>query len=257
MNKYVLGASSDIGIEREKQEDFIQFKELDENNILAVIADGTGSVKEHLQPAVMSTMSIIEEISDIYEQDMSLLMENPLFFLRRAVLNANNMIGALKLGNEEIYSGYAASITVALLTEDDKLHVAHAGNTRLYLMRKTVLTQITKDHTKAQELFDDGTIDINTYHVHPDRLKVTSGVGICMNPEIMAVTCPLKPNDIVVMTTDGIHFAINSEALTKIILESNECVASARNLIEAAKNIVKYPDNMSAVIIHQLIKREG
>ena len=31
--KYSIGATADIGVDREYQEDFVQFKELDENNI--------------------------------------------------------------------------------------------------------------------------------------------------------------------------------------------------------------------------------
>lgn len=249
MSKYILGASSDIGFERESQEDFIQFKELDNNNILAIIADGTGSVKEHLQPATMATMSVISEINDIYTENAELLLGNPLFFLKRAIINANNQLGALKLGNEEIYSGYAASITCALLDANNKIHIAHAGNTRFYIMRDAKLIQITSDHTKAQKLFDEGEIDANTFHVHPDRLKMTSGVGMISDPEIMTITCSKKENDLIVMTSDGIHYAIRPDAMTKIILDSGDCVLAAKNLIEAARDVLKYPDNMSAIII--------
>lgn len=249
MSKYTLAATSDIGFERESQEDFVQFKELDENNILVAIADGTGSMKEHLQPAVMATMNIIEEIFDIYNVEKELLFNNPEFFLKRAVLNANNCLGALKLGNEEIYSGYASSITVALLTEDNKVHLAHSGNTRLYIMRNARLTQITKDHTKAQESLDNGLIDLETYHVHPDRLKITSGVGITLKPQIEVGTFNLKQNDLVLLTTDGVHYGIRGDAITQIILESQDCVTAVQNLIDATKNVVKYPDNASAILI--------
>lgn len=42
MSKYIVGATADIGVDRELQEDFVQFKELDADNLLCVIADGSG-----------------------------------------------------------------------------------------------------------------------------------------------------------------------------------------------------------------------
>ena len=249
MSKYNLGAASDIGYERESQEDFVQFKELDENNMLAVIADGTGSIKNYLQPGVMVGMSIINDISDIYKENKDLFISNPLFFVKRAVINANNFLGAFKLGNEELLSGYASSITVALFTEDNRIHLAHSGNTRLYILRNSRIIPMTKDHTEAQVKFDEGEIDEETYYVHPGRLKLTSGIGLMTNPEIDCMSGKLKEDDIIIMTTDGIHYAIRPEHIMNIVFESQDVVPACNNLINAAKNIIKYPDNMSAIVV--------
>lgn len=249
MSKYILGASSDIGYEREQQEDFVRFKELDEDNMLVIVADGTGSINEHIQPAVMSTLSVLEELSDIFEEDKELFMNNCEFFIKRAMINANGKIGTLKIANEEIYSGYACSMTVALFDENRRIYIGNAGNTRFYIMRNGSLIQITTDQTKAQELLDKGLIDIDTYHVHPDRLQVTSGIGVTLNPEIQTLNLPFKTNDIALMTSDGIHYAIRLESMSQIILESQDCLQASQNLVEAAKDVIKYPDNVTAVLI--------
>lgn len=249
MSKYSLGASSDIGCERESQEDFVQFKELDENNLLAVIADGTGSKKGHLQPAVMVTMSIIQEISEIFKENNELFKSHTQYILKRALINANNSLGAFKIGNEEVFNGYAASVTVALFTENDRMYIASAGNTRLYVMRDSNIIQMTKDHTEAQEKLDAGEIDLETYHVHPSRLKLTSGLGLTTNPEIYLCSGKLKSNDLIAMTTDGIHYAIRQEHIMNLIFEAQDVVPACNNLIYAAKEVIKYADNMSAIVI--------
>ena len=114
-----------------------------------------------------------------------------------------------------------------------------------------MLTQMTRDQTKAAELLNDGKIDLETYHVHPDRLVITDGLGILLKPHIQILHGKLKENDIVLMSTDGLHYAVQPDAMTTIILESKDCMEAAKNLIDASKNIIKYPDNMSAMVIYR------
>ena len=53
------------------------------------------------------------------------------------------------------------------------------------------------------------------------------------------------------MSTDGVHYAVQPDAMATIILESKDCMEAAKNLIDASKNIIKYPDNMSAMVIYR------
>lgn len=251
MNKYTCGGIADIGAEREHQEDFIQFKELDDKAIFCIVADGTGSRKEYPQPAAIATMEIADYICDTYKEKKELLLQDPEYFIKCAMKNASKVMGAFKMGNEEVFAGYAASVTCCLLLEDERMCVGHCGNTRLYLLRNGILNQLTKDHTKAAALLNEGKIDINTYHVHPDRLKMTSGIGVVVDPEIQTFTGRIKDNDLILLTTDGIHYAIQQAAMADIILKSANCETATANLVDAAKNIVKYPDNMSAMLIHK------
>ena len=58
MKKYSIAATTDIGVSRERQEDYIFFKELDEKNLFCVIADGTGSRPSIPQPASIICLEI-------------------------------------------------------------------------------------------------------------------------------------------------------------------------------------------------------
>lgn len=165
MNKYKIGATVDIGCERENQEDFVQFRELDDENLLCVIADGTGSRKDHPQPAPIAVLDITEHITREFEAKKDLVLSDPEFFLKDAFICSNKLLGALKMGNEEYYSGYAASVTAILLSNDYKIYLAHCGNTRAYIMRDGKLNQLTRDHTKAEELFEAGQIDRETLQI--------------------------------------------------------------------------------------------
>lgn len=83
------------------------------------------------------------------------------------------------------------------------------------------------------------------------RLKLTSGLGKIIDPKIEIFNGQMKDTDIVLMTTDGIHYALRPDAMTEIILNSPpEGTEATKALIKAAKEIVKYPDNMSAMIVY-------
>ncbi len=250
---FLYGAHSDIGLERRLQEDYMMCKEYDNNNygkdLLAIIADGTGTADDRLQPAVLATNTIIESIDYVKNEAPNLFDTNPLFFLQKAMLEANSVIGALKIANEEFYSGYGASVSVLYLS-DDKIFYAHAGNTRIYILRQGTLHSMTTDHTLAQQKLENNDLSID-YYLSSDRLKVTNGIGIVADPKIDVGKGKMKDNDIFILTTDGVHYAIRPEFFPQIILESPDTESAARSLVLGARDEVKYPDNMTAIVIVQ------
>lgn len=249
MSKYIYSGTMEIGYDRRVQEDFLNCWEFDDGSVITIIADGFGSLRDGLQPAVMAVSSVMEDIKHYMENEPELFKKNTEFFIKKALLNANSFMGALKLADENKYSGYGCAMTAAYFSDDKKITVAHAGYTRLYCLRDGKLAQLTKDHTVAQEYFEKGDIDYDTYHTHPSRLKLTSGIGHVFNPEIITFKTKIKENDIIIMTTDGIHCAITKNSITEIVLNSGSFEEASKNLTDAARNIVKYPDNGTCVLI--------
>ena len=69
-------------------------------------------------PAVIAVSDILETLTEIYEENEELFLQNPEFFIKRAMLSANRVLGGFKMGNEERYYGYAASVTCCLFCQD-------------------------------------------------------------------------------------------------------------------------------------------
>ena len=78
---------------------------------------------------------------------------------------------------------------------------------------------------------------------------MTSALGYVFEPEIQVMSTTLKQNDILLLTTDGIHYAVRQEAMLDIVIASDNCRAAADNLIDAAK-MLEYNDNMTAAVIY-------
>jgi serine/threonine protein phosphatase PrpC len=114
-----------------------------------------------------------------------------------------------------------------------------------------VITQLTYDHTKAYDAYLSGKLTTEQYHTHPDRLSLTSGLGIFTDPQIQTMTNKIKNGDIIVMTTDGIHYAIKENAIRDIVLRSENTSGAAQSLILAAREM-KYEDNMSAMVLYSI-----
>ena len=96
----------------------------------------------------------------------------------------------------------------------------HAGNTRLYHIRDGKILQFTKDHTQARDLVDTGYMTVEQYYTAIERLTLKNGIGVSSNPYITTIDCQLRKNDLLVLTTDGVHYAIRSEAMRNLILSS-------------------------------------
>lgn len=250
---YTYGGTTDVGYNREINEDAMDFVELDGDVLLSVIADGMGSKPSDLQPATIVIHELVETVKTFYNDDKELFLSNPSLMLKEAVRVANRVVGAFKVANEEMYSGFGVCLTCCLNYGENRFCFVHCGNTRLHLIRMSpdggvIIRQLTKDHTKAMELLENGIITSDDYYVHPDRATYTSGIGMYPDPVLHVFDGKLKPGDLLLFTTDGIHYAVRPEAMADIVLQAGDWQASTRTLIEGAK-MQKMADNMTALVV--------
>lgn len=244
---------SDIGTNRKKNEDYISVVSLDKNNTLAIIADGTGSMDNLPQPAHIAVNEIVNILKREFAEDKSIFKENSEIFIKEAFLSANSVLCALKVANEELYSGFAVSASCCFISDENRITIIHCGNTRVYRIRKSAdnkadIRQITTDHTKAQKKLLKKEITYEEYHMDPERLIMTSGLGIVAEPEIQALTIDIRPKDIIFLSTDGVHNAIKMDSLNELIIQSANCDEAAKSLIKGAK-MLKYPDDASVIVM--------
>lgn len=250
---YLIAGKSDIGYQRESQEDFILYEQLDPDNLFVIIADGTGSSKDHIKPGVQVAVEIRDTIKRVYaklkkKDGKNGFLAMPNFFMEEAFLYANRLLGAFKIGDEETYRGYGASVTACLFREDGRWFCCHTGNTRMYLLRDNKIQQVTHDQTKGAELVADGKIDLETYYTSPYRLEITGGLGIVADPIIEKQKGTFRDRDIALFTTDGVHYAVRGEYIEEFVLGAGDVANACDNLIEATKE-VKYPDNAACIVV--------
>lgn len=254
--KMLYAGESNVGFQRGVNEDYMTIKELDEETVIAIVADGAGSTGSTFQPAIMAAMEVQRVVERLFAEHKDVFLENTEIFLEEAMRTAGRVLGSFQTANEELYNGYAASMACCLIRNTnvgDELVFAHTGNTRINLIRRNKKTNevqiklLTKDQTEGQKLMDEGKCTFEEYHLRPERLIITGGLGVVAVPEIQTYRMPLREHDFVLMTTDGIHCAIRPDAILTLLQHCQAIEEGPKTLIAAAKEL-EYADNMSAVL---------
>ena len=85
------------------------------------------------------------------------------------------MIVYEKSKEDERYKYMGATLEILLIINDD-IYIGHAGDSRIYRLRRDVLKKLTKDHSYIENLIEDGKITREEAVKHPDKNMVTKGI---------------------------------------------------------------------------------
>jgi PPM family protein phosphatase len=137
-------------------------------------------------------------------------------------------------------SGTAMGATVALAVVQARdgrpwLHLAHVGDSRVYLYRGRSLYRLTADHSLVERMVRDGLLDETEAFHHPDRNVLQRAIGQEDPPEPeIAEALPLQDRDLVLVSSDGLHGALPEPELAAEIARGGDAAAVCRALLDAA-----------------------
>jgi len=234
-----LGAATHPGYVRSDNED--GYYASAEHAVFAV-ADGMGG-HEYGEVASHLTLEVIVQHAEAIAGAES--TELPAR-LHRAIKDANAVILS-KAVDQEARNRMGTTIVVATI-HGDRLYFAHLGDSRLYLLRGELFTQLTRDHSLVQAMVDRGEITAEEAAIHPLRHQITRVVGgdDYISPEIASQA--LEPGDLVLLCTDGLSGVVSPETIRGILAGAGNCQQKADALIQAALR-AGAPDNITAVLV--------
>ena len=155
-----------------------------------------------------------------------------------------NMIVYEKSKEDEKYKYMGATLEILLIINDD-IYIGHAGDSRIYRLRKDVLKKLTKDHSYIENLIEDGKITREEAVKHPDKNMVTKGIGNSKLVEPDVIHRKFRDGDIILMCTDGLTNMVSEERIKEILKEEGD--VSKKLTDEANKN--GGMDNITVVVI--------
>jgi protein phosphatase len=127
-------------------------------------------------------------------------------------------------------------------------NIAHIGDSRVYLMRDSKLTQITKDHTFVQQLIDAGKLTEEEALVHPRRNVILRVLGdTSEEPEFDIHQIEVQPGDRLLLCSDGLCGVVPN-----YLIEENMKVANLDEAIELLIDEAKEygaPDNVTVLLL--------
>ena len=105
--------------------------------------------------------------------------------------------------------------TICLLAiTGDLAHIAHVGDSRIYMIRDKELRQLTTDHTKVEDLKRAGILNKEDARNHPEKSVLNRALGVKEQVRVDVSThIPLKSGDIFILCTDGVAKVSREELL--------------------------------------------
>lgn len=158
-----------------------------------------------------------------------------------------NMIVYEKSKEDEKYKYMGATLEILLIINDD-IYIGHAGDSRIYRLRKDVLKKLTKDHSYIENLIEDGKITREEAFKHPDKNMVTKGIGNSKLVEPDVIHRKFREGDTILMCTDGLTNMVSEERIAEI-LKTEKGDVSKKLTAEANKN--GGMDNITVVVIRK------
>jgi protein phosphatase len=98
-----------------------------------------------------------------------------------------------------------ATTLVVTAVRGDELAAAHCGDSRLYVVARERVEQLTEDHSEAQRLFNEGRLTVVGLSSYPRKYILESALGIPGEPVIQEIHCELGAGDWLVLATDGAY----------------------------------------------------
>jgi serine/threonine protein phosphatase PrpC len=234
-----FAAHSDRGLVRGNNED----SAVAASNLLA-LADGMGG---HAAGEVASQL-MIEALLPLNAQFLGdaardITVDRLPGMLVEAMDNGNRAIAA-HVDENPTLDGMGCTLS-SLLFFDGRMGVCHVGDSRGYLLRDDVLTQITKDDTYVQSLVDEGKLDPADVSSHPQRsliLKALTGRPVEPTLQLLEV----HAGDRFMLCSDGLSDPVSADTIREVLATGTPDEAATKLIDLALRG--GGPDNVTVVV---------
>ncbi|MGY0017389.1 Stp1/IreP family PP2C-type Ser/Thr phosphatase [Streptomyces sp. cg35] len=205
---------------------------------LLAIADGMGgqAAGEVASSEVISTIVALDD--DVPGSDI-------LTSLGTAVQRANDQLRMMVEEDPQL-EGMGTTLT-ALLWTGQRLGLVHVGDSRAYLLRDGVLTQITQDHTWVQRLVDEGRITEEEATTHPQRSLLMRALGSGDHVEPDLSIREVRAGDRYLICSDGLSGVVSHQTMEETLASYQGPQETVQDLIQLALR-GGGPDNVTVIV---------
>jgi PPM family protein phosphatase len=134
----------------------------------------------------------------------------------------------------------------AVLTDGQRIALAHIGDSRAYLLREGVLTQLTIDHTFVQTLVDEGRITLDEARTHPHRSLMIRALDGRNELEPDIIPLDVRTGDRLMLCSDGLSGFVDDPVIAQLMGSGTvdaAVVALVRTALDAGSN-----DNVTCIL---------
>jgi serine/threonine protein phosphatase PrpC len=245
------GGKSDVGQQRENNEDSFRIVEALE---LFVISDGMGGEAHGEVASALAVETVVKYCMDA-AQDAgpapAAANENPAWSM-----DTKRLFQAAHLANKKVFEsaaahperqGMGATLTAAWINEQ-KLSIAHVGDSRAYLLRTGALQQLTNDHSLVAEQVRRGMMTASEAEHSEMQSVLLRALGTQPEVEVDAEEHTLFPRDILLMCSDGLTRMVTEPEIAGTLQAEPDPGKAAEKLVALA-NENGGADNVTVIVI--------
>ncbi|MFK8051731.1 MAG: Stp1/IreP family PP2C-type Ser/Thr phosphatase [Woeseiaceae bacterium] len=247
--KIKFSALTDTGRVRDHNEDAIA---TNSEAGLLVLADGMGGYNAGEVASGIAVKTVYGLLSDSMMREKRGDVESTTGFMRQTIVLRDGVRRANKIIHQTAQSqpqceGMGTTIVCGLFY-DNRLSIAHVGDSRLYRMRGGELSQVTLDHSLLQELIDRGFYSEEEAQRSTNRNYVTRALGVESQVEVEIQEVDVEVGDIYLLCSDGLPDMVEDDDIHLTITTFSD------NLEVAAKQLIKLAnehggrDNISVML---------
>lgn len=241
---------TDKGISRPNNEDNFC---VEEGSGFFAVADGLGG---HASGEIASKMAI-DVLGDYIKRTSG--ADEPYIgeYEKKYSEAANRLASGIRLANKTIFEASAnnaawrgmGTTVAAALIRGDTLSIAHAGDSRIYLIRANSIVQLTDDHSLVSEQVKQGMLTREEAEGSSIRNIITRSIGNNPLVEVDLDEIALMDGDRVLLCTDGLTTMVTDEAILSAVMHVKKPDTACSELIGIAnKNGGK--DNITVVAVY-------
>jgi len=241
-----VASLTDIGRVRQNNEDSCLYwepegeAEFRRKGRLAVVADGMGGYEGGQEASRIA----VETVREVYDK---VFHDDPKLALLEAFAVAHERIQDYA-EQHPVFHGMGTTCT-ALAVVGTRLHFAHVGDSRLYLVRDGVISRLTRDHSYVGRLVESGIVNPKDAESHPQRHILTAALGSGMEAaaDIPHEPVALHEGDILILCTDGLWGVVGDNDLAVAVQAGSpaeSCAAAVRMALQRGG-----PDNITVQIL--------
>lgn len=231
---------------RSHNEDHVQHGELD-GGWYALLADGAGG---HRNGALASELVVRVAAQELLERAAHAPLQP--HQLGAVITSAHAALNERQRGAQGRQRMHAT--LVALWLDKAKQHAmwSHAGDSRLYLLRRGRIAQVTHDDSVVQGMVDAGLLDAAQAHGHPQRNQLLAALGSDepIHPHCCDSVLALQDGDAFLLCSDGWHDPLDDADIEASLAEARSAddwlAAMQRRLLAAQR---AQQDNFSAIAV--------
>ncbi len=252
-----FGAKTDVGLKREHNEDSLC---ADPKLGLFVVCDGMGGRSAGEVASTLAVDIIQKHLGDAQKSGSLPLIGT---YNNKLSPQTNRLASAVRLANQVVngasrakpgQSGMGTTVVSALI-DGPTLSVAHAGDSRMYMVRGEHMHALTVDHSLVAEQVRQGVLTEEQAEKSAQKNIVTRALGVEETLQVDLDEIELAKGDTILLCSDGLTKGVKPNEIMRVLQQEKEPQTACDRLIKMA-NAAGGDDNTTVIVI-QIKKLSG